>query len=41
MTTAPVVFLVHVDNRPLNNERVQDDLKTHDLPELLPLEVPR
>ena len=41
MTTAPVVFLVDVDNTLLDNDRVQDGLKTHDLPELLPLEVPR
>jgi len=29
MTTAPVVFLVDVDNTLLDNDRVQDDLKRH------------
>jgi len=29
MTTAPVVFLVDVDNTLLDNDRIQDDLKRH------------
>jgi len=29
MTTAPVVFLVDVDNTLLDNDRIQDDLRRH------------
>jgi FMN phosphatase YigB (HAD superfamily) len=29
MTTVPLVFLVDVDNTPLDNDRIQDDLKHH------------
>ena len=40
MTTAPVVFLVDVDNWLLDNDRI-GDLVTHDLSRLLLLEVSR